>query len=248
MHDQGSPALSGTAIPTVVTPQFAGQLYINTSTGYVYIANSVTTGDWYLQKLTTVATAPKAADFSSWTWQNQGSATLTDGELGVARMYIPGSASNSFRHIAKAVPAAPYQLTVQFTYNGDAVPFRHGFIGWKVALTATDKLEMHGYNWSDGGVATVWHKWGNETSYSSEGDGRVFIEGHSAFFRIKESGGNIYVYYSENRNSWHLIESYAKGAKYLGAGEYNYLFIGGNQSGTSNPFYMDITYFKLESL
>ena len=39
-------AKKGTVAPTVVEPDFAGQLYINTATGQLFYANSTTTGDY----------------------------------------------------------------------------------------------------------------------------------------------------------------------------------------------------------
>lgn len=248
MHDQGSSALSGASAPTAITPQFIGQIYINTSTGLSYISNSLTTGDWNEQVLTTTSTLPKAADFSSWTWQNQGSATLTDGYLGGAALYIPQNATSSFRHLATAVPTAPYQVTAQFKYLGDLSSYRYGGIGWKSALTGAAPLEIFGYRVSTGGVGVGGQNWYHETSVHTHNSWRTNLAGYNFFVRIKESSGSIYLYYSENRNSWLLVNSYAKGTQDIGAGDYNYLVIGGNSYSTLQDVYFDITYFKVETL
>jgi hypothetical protein len=240
-------AQTGSGAPTAITPQFIGQIYYDTTNNLVYVAKSLTVGDW-VNSLYLNTTAPTVSYFSDWTWQNQGSATLTDTQLGAA-LYIPGSVAANVRQIVKAVPSSSYQLTVRLAYNGIPVNFQRMYVGWKAALGAAAKLELIAVNMAVGTYAEIQEfRWTNETTYSASTLYRKTIMTQRPWIRIKETGGNIYIYYSNSGNSWYQLITYAKGARFLGVGDYNYLVIAGDNDGTSSDHTIDILNCKLEAV
>jgi len=157
---------SGAGAPTAITPQFIGQIYYDTTNNLTYVAKSLSTGDWvnYIYLNTTAITS---SYFSDWTWQNQGSATLTDTNLGVA-FYVPGSVATSVRQLVKAVPSSSYQLTVQVAYNGIPTNYQRIYIGWKADVTGAAKLELAALNMSVGVNGELReYRWTNETGTST---------------------------------------------------------------------------------
>jgi hypothetical protein len=247
MHDFNN-SITGVIPPSAVTPQFVGQVYIDTLSGCTYISKSLVAGDW-VRSIRSEETI-QASYFSDWTWQNQGSATLTDGELGIPSLYVPTTApADNIRHLVKAVPSSSYQLTAKLSFTGPKANYYQAFIGWKAATGAAAKLELLAIKAENIGVVPIsrFH-WTNETTYSAATNLAERLQQNNFYFRIKETGGNIYLYYSTMGSSWKLLETYAKGAKFLGVGDYNYLVIGGNTVNSSKPCYIDIHYCKLENI
>lgn len=195
---------------------------------------------------TIVTSAALAA--AGWAWDNQGGATLTDGPKGVS-MYVPNNAGDALRQQVLAVPAAPYTLTLRLAHNGDLSNWRHFFVGWKSATGAAGKLELLTLYLAAAGMSIDRFYMTNETTYGANTLYLTPWSSRAFYFRVKESGGNIYYYYSQEGNSWYQIDTFAKGAKApsgLGVNDYNYLVFGGNvNGGTAVPAYLDVLYYDL---
>lgn len=199
-----------------------------------------------------VLSAYYLTDTCGWAWENQGGATLTDGESSPL-LNIPASGTDSVRQLYLAVPSTSYQLTVHLAYFGDTSNWRHMGIGWKAAVgSATANLELLTM-WLDAGAwALNLFRWDDETTYGATTVLRTGVSVPDVWLRIKETGGNIYLYYSLNGSGWYQLSTYAKGAYSgdhgLGASDYDYLIIGGNESSTSNAFGIEILHYELVDL
>lgn len=182
---------------------------------------------------------------AGWVWDNQQTATLTQGSLGVIMVPDPSAAIDLNQQVL-AVPSASYQLTVRFTYDGDALNYRYMFCGWKEDTGNGHKMQFITHDSRNVYCSYVFNMTDEKTisaatAYGSYGSPSVYL-------RVKETGGTVYFYRSISGETWVEIYSVAKAAGFLGAAGYNYLCFGVGEDSNSAAYNAHISHFKLENI
>lgn len=151
---------------------------------------------------------PAASTFS---WVNQGSATVTDTAVGIffQSNVTTGGVQNT-KILDIAAPSTPYTVTAKFAgirwdkYNLCGLCFRDSVSG-----------KWHGIHQVIGGSTAAYVeivKFTNPTTYNSSAEAGTVTDMHPppTWLRIKADGTNIYFYYSSTGLRWRLLGQAAK--------------------------------------
>ncbi|HEY4364950.1 MAG TPA: hypothetical protein VGN17_28560 [Bryobacteraceae bacterium] len=179
---------------------------------------------------------------SSWSWQSQGSATLTDLTGGGLRFASRTDAA--LAGIQLSAPATPYTITIGFTCLGVGPT-----IGMYFYDSGSGKLVLfHWSNSSNGSTQSGYtvSKWSSLTTfssaYNSSNTAITGFVGNMMFLQITDDGTNLLFKYGCDPNTFMQQDSRAR-HDYLTAGPTHYgIHCGGSVSG--QPIITNILHHK----
>lgn len=221
---------SSTSSPTAVEP--SGSL-TRAADGNLY--KSVGGGNWGQLGLYSLIMreVPTTSSTGLNTWGNQPAGfTVNNGTQGMT-VFGPGAGSTTnLGYLIRAVPAAPYKVTVliaclnQFATNSGMI------FGWASGSTNSSGVEAVVWkptaptNLTDAlGVA----RWTNSTTFSSEPN--IFANpffGGQYWFQLRDDGASLTasVSPSGDDDQWTVIQTMTKSGGFLGPNGYNYIVFG----------------------
>lgn len=179
----------------------AGDLYLPSDS--IYIARD--NGSNYNTRWGPVWNFPNPPENQTWTWENQGSATV-DTSRGGVYLVAPASATYSTRIRKKAIPSAPYTITCCLMPNlyresehSCGLLLRESSSGKMVGISLWAPNTMYSEQWNS---STSWGI-GNATLSSFE----VASFGRPVWLRWQDDNTNRKSYYSMDGRTFHQMYS-----------------------------------------
>lgn len=190
-------------------------------TGQRYICSDTNDSEWlydgskwvrYLSGVIVDPTGLPAA--SSFTWINQGTATLVD-SFGGLLLTAPGATGSNSRQLAlQTPPATPYNLTVGFLVT--ASNFSTSVFGLGMRESSTAKiLEFGGYISGGSGYARM--QYTKATAFNGSfsainagddiGSSNNSFNSRLFFLRLRDDGTNIISYFSTNNEQFEYYDT-----------------------------------------
>jgi hypothetical protein len=140
-------------------------------------------------------------NYASFSWYNQGSATVTLRNDGL-RMQSPASGNgsgDSARIYARAVPATPYTFTTAYVASFMPQNYMNG--GLCYYDTGTGRYINFGLAYAASPVIDVSY-WNSVNSFASEGIRRSNMFGMRIWLKLEDNGTTRYYHYSLNGIDW----------------------------------------------
>ncbi len=158
----------------------------------------------------------------SYTWLNQGTATIGDSSAGVV-LSNPTEGSDQMRGIYWTAPTPPYTITALVSINTQSGA--GGGLGWK---SAGSKFVSFGLGYGGGPATVQYGQWLDfdvlqVTPFTGNANSRAWL-------LLQDNGTNVYTYISYDGVNWTLCYSEVKASGYL-AGSYGNLMFVANGSG-----------------
>lgn len=138
---------------------------------------------------------------SGWSWDNQGSATITDQTADDAGLYleVPCATTQQLHIRHRAAPATPYTVEMAFQFHHLTYLGEMGAI-WREA--SSGKVNLIGFQGDFDRDNIVWRKWTNSTTYGSEyfSPEIQFTGGYGGivWLKLEDDGTNLKFYVSFN--------------------------------------------------
>lgn len=179
---------------------------------------------------------------SSWAWQNQGSATLTD--LTGGGLQLVSRTDTAFAGIQQAAPSTPYTITMGFTVMGVGPT-----IGMYFYNSGDGRMVLFHWSGNNSGsnpLAFSTSKWSSITTFSAVYvNANVGVTGIIApmlFLRAKDDGTNIVFSWGIDLNTFTPFDTRTR-HDYMAAGPTHYgMHIGASVS--SQPTIVNILHHK----
>lgn len=150
-------------------------------------------------------TAPPAA--SGFSWDNQGSATLTDANGGLL-FTVPANGGTSIRVAYKSAPATPYKIETAFFLNAPGVDYLRAGLAFR--QSSDGKIVYHALGYS-GKYGYFGYKFTNATGFSGTYNDTGWLPvGGLWWLRIGDSGTNRTVELSADGWNWFEIHSVSR--------------------------------------
>ena len=196
----------GDTVKIVASKAVAERFLQSPESGEARATAGVSAADFYgpIWKLT-------ALDQSSWSWVNQGSASVTQAS-GIVYLLTPGAAGSNVRGRFVASPATPYTITAAVLPG--LTGGTHNFCGICFREASSSKLyDIHVYN--AGGATTEQvrvQKWTNSTTASTTMTTRGMVANRGpVWLRISDNGTNLIFSYSIDGVNWFTLNTEARG-------------------------------------
>lgn len=165
-----------------------------------------------------MSAAPTAAGTGLNTWNNQGSAAVSDTAAGIYLDVDSGHSGLAVRQTNAALPSTPYSYTALisggpfFSETTGVIPVG---IGW------TDGTKLHvGYSIGDGGNSINVAKWTNATTVSANDVSVLSVRSGLTWWKIKDDGTNVIWSVSNDGINFVQLFSVAKASGFLGGSGY----------------------------
>ena len=160
-------------------------------------------------------TQPAAA--ATFTWVNQGSATLADSKSGLLMTTPPSNVSDNLRIAKKTLPAAPYTITIAFLPTAPGV--NTYLFGLVLRNSGTGKLVTFTFSHAGGGYKYEAGKWDSPTVYNSNYASwnaattgpiwlRIADDNTNRIYSISNDGQNFIQLYSVGRTDFTTPDEY----------------------------------------
>lgn len=166
------------------------------------------------------------------TWQNQGTASVTDGSTGVV-LTVPAGAGDNLRIRKKTAPSTPYTITALIALEATNQNFQLAGIGW------TDGTKLHTIHITQAGVIEV-ARWSTVTAFSAQDAANTpAVPQNPYWLQISDDGTNVIFRCSKDGVTFRDVFSVAKASGYLGSSGYtSVLFFANRQNsvGTSTCY------------
>lgn len=157
------------------------------------------------------------------TWENQGSATVTNAATGLT-IYQPNvGGTDDWCGLHKAAPSTPYSFTALLAQTSNRSNYPLVGLGWSNGSGGVEAITL--YSNSDAMAAAVLYYSGYST-YSSAPYGPYAIIGNPCWFKIRDDGTTVYFMWSADGVNFITLYSVAKSSGALGSGGYSNVFFG----------------------
>ncbi len=141
---------------------------------------------------------------SSFTWLNQGSATISD-HGGNMRLYTPGSASLNIRGMYMAAPSTPYGVKMCFSraaVTGDNSANDNQSFGMFFREAATGKIRWFVVRRNTGKELLSIEAFNDETTFASSQISQRHHVAWPTWMRLRDNGSNTLFDFSEDGVDW----------------------------------------------
>lgn len=162
---------------------------------------------------------------STWTWVNQGGASMVVNTGGSVYLTGPAGAGASLRQLVQTAPATPYTITICFlaqlvgSISNAGLEFRESSSGKIITI------EVAANSNAPSGNSILVTRWTNSTTFSANQFNAFALPGDPIWFRIHADGTNITFSVSVDGQNWLQVYSEAKNAFFTTAPDQVGIFV-----------------------
>jgi hypothetical protein len=167
---------------------------------------------FYIERDTGSAWAPwgpiypmVAPPTSSWSWDNQGSATVTTTNGGIT-MFAPASGTTETHVYYRTAPSTPYTITAALLW-AHTVPVDFHQYGICFRQSSTGKLNTFTLGRNGAPFIIYSRKWTTTTSFSADYTSYTIYPNNLYFLRITDNGTNRILDWSMNGQTWVTLQT-----------------------------------------
>jgi hypothetical protein len=142
---------------------------------------------------------------SSWSWDNQGSATVTTTNGGIT-MFAPASGTTETHVYYRTAPATPYTITAALLW-AHTVPVDFHQYGICFRQSSTGKLNTFTLGRNASPFIIYSRKWTTTTSFSADYTSYTIYPNSLYFLRITDNGTNRILDWSMNGQTWVTLQT-----------------------------------------